>query len=225
MLTSASRRRRGGLCIQQTSSYIRLFIKSQDSHIFLFYLSDVLFFSLFIYFPLSGSPLDFFHTPPTTPSEAELTAMALSSAASSNKAQTPSPAGSSTTPSTTSPVADWTQKLAAPSEWAVISVDSITCSESNVSDAAARHGKAELSPGSPASPTPSKGSPAEQSWQERDSGLEPQAAAERAGEEMTLVLLSLMEHYRASLGLNPNTDVTTGAVGRSSIFTVFLKTL
>ncbi|XP_059212806.1 cytospin-A-like [Centropristis striata] len=29
---------------------------------------------------------------------------------------------------------------------------------------------------------------------------------------MTLVLLSLMEHYRASLGLTPNTDVTTGAV-------------
>ncbi|KAI3363679.1 hypothetical protein L3Q82_001304 [Scortum barcoo] len=158
------------------------------------------------------SPLDFFHTPPTTPSEAELTAMALSSAASSNKAQTPSPAESSTTPSTTSPVADWTQKLAAPSEWAVISVDSMTCSESNMSDAAARHGKEELSPSSPASLPPCRGSPAEQSWQERDSGLEPQAAEERAGEEMTLVLLSLMEHYRASLGLTPNTDVTTGAV-------------
>lgn len=183
-------------------------------------------FSLFcsptIDFPLLGSPLDFFHTPPTTPSEAELTAMALSSAASSNKAQTPSPAGS-TTPSTASPVADWTQQLSAPSEWAVISVDSVACSETNVSDASARHGKAASSPSSPASPPPSKGSPSEQSWQERDSGLEPQAAAERAGEEMTLVLLSLMEHYRASLGLSPNTDVTTGAVGRSSICTVFWK--
>ncbi|GAA6228907.1 cytospin-B-like [Lates japonicus] len=159
----------------------------------------------------TGSPLDFFHTPPTTPSEAELTAMALSSAASSNKAQTPSPAGSAT-PSTTSPVADWTQKLSAPSEWAVISVDSIVPSETNVSDAAARHGKAAISPGSPGSLPPSRGSPSEQSWQERDSGLEPQPAAERAGEEMTLVLLSLMEHYRAPLGLTPNTDVTTGAV-------------
>ncbi|XP_076612438.1 uncharacterized protein LOC143336269 isoform X2 [Chaetodon auriga] len=158
-----------------------------------------------------GSPLDFFHTPPTTPSEAELTAMALSSAASSNKAQTPSPAGS-TTPSNASPIADWTQQLSAPSEWAVISVDGVACSETNVSDAAARHGKAAGSPGSPASPPLSTGSPSEQSWQERDSGLEPQAAAERAGEEMTLVLLSLMEHYRASLGLSPNTDVTTGAV-------------
>nr|XP_046228515.1 cytospin-A-like [Scatophagus argus] len=153
----------------------------------------------------TGSPLDFFHTPPTTPSDAEL--MALSSAASSNKAQTPSPAGS-TTPSATSPVPDWTQKLSAPSEWAVISVDSIT-SETNVSDAVARHGKAA---GSPASPPPSRGSPSEESWQERDSGVEPQAAEEGAGEEMTMVLLSLMEHYGASLGLTPNADVTTGAV-------------
>lgn len=187
---------------------------------FLFYLSDVLLLPICftIYFPLLGSPLDFFHTAPTTPSEAELTAMALSSAASSSKAQTPSPAGS-TTPSTISPFTDWTQKLPAPTEWAVISIDSIT-SETNVSDVAVRHGKAA---GSPTSLPPSRGSPSEQSWLERDSGLEPQAAAERAGEEMTLVLLSLIEHYRASLGLTPNTDVTTGAVGRSSIFTVLFS--
>ncbi|XP_051265328.1 cytospin-B-like [Dicentrarchus labrax] len=159
----------------------------------------------------TGSPLDFFHTPPTTPSEAELTAMALSSAASSNKTQTPSPAGSAT-PCTTSPVPDWTQKLSTPSEWAVISVDRVTSSETNVSDAAARHRKEASTPGSPMSLPLSRESPSEQSWQERDSGLEPQAAAERAGEEMTLVLLSLMEHYRTSLGLSPNADVTTGAV-------------
>ncbi len=172
-----------------------------------------------IYSPCSGSPLDFFQTPASTPSEAELTAMALSSGASSNKAQTPSPAGS-TTPSATSPIADWTQKPPAPADWAVISVDSITSSETNVTNAAARHRRAASSPAS--LPT-SRGSPSEQSWQERDSGLEPQAAAERAGEEMTLVLLSLMEHYRASLGLSPNTDVTTGAVGRSSICTVMFS--
>ncbi|KAI9543886.1 hypothetical protein NQZ68_004934 [Dissostichus eleginoides] len=155
----------------------------------------------------TGSPLDFYQTPPTTPSEADLAAMALSSAASSSKAQTPSPAGS-TTPSTSSPLAEWTQKLSAPSEWAVISVDSIS-SQTNVSDAAVRqHGGAA---GSPTSLPPSRGSPSEHSWQERDSGVEPQAAAERS-EEMTLVLLSLMEHYRASMGLTPNTDVTTGAV-------------
>ncbi|XP_039981197.1 cytospin-A-like isoform X2 [Xiphias gladius] len=159
----------------------------------------------------NGSPLDFFHTPPTTPSEEEQTAMALPSAASSNTAQTPSPAGS-TTPSTTSPVAEWTEKLSAPSEWALISLDGIAASETNVSEAAARHERAAASPGSPASLPPSRASPSEQSWQERDSGLEPQAAAERAGEEMALVLLSLMEHYRASLALNPKTDVTTGAV-------------
>ncbi|KAK9531354.1 hypothetical protein VZT92_010783 [Zoarces viviparus] len=158
----------------------------------------------------TGSPLDFFHTPPTTPSEAELTAMALSSAASSSKAQTPSPTGT-TTPSISSPLADWTQKLSAPSEWAVISADGVP-SETNVSDAAVMHVKAAGGPGSLVLLPPSSGSSSEQSWQERDSGLEPQAAAERAGEEMTLVLLSLMEHYSASLGLTPSTDVTTGAV-------------
>ncbi|XP_029983845.1 cytospin-A-like isoform X2 [Sphaeramia orbicularis] len=149
----------------------------------------------------TGSPLDFFHTPPTTPSEAELNAMA--SASSSNEAS-PETAGC-TTPFTTSPIADWTHKVPAPTEWAVISVDSITSSETNVSDAAVGQTPA-------ASLPPSRGSPAEQSWQERDSGLEPQAATERAGEEMTLVLLSLMEHYQNSLGLTPNRDVTTGAV-------------
>lgn len=87
-----------------------------------------------------------------------------------------------------------------------------------MSDAAAgRLGKAAVSPGSPMSLPPSSGSPSEQSWQERDSGLGPQPAAERVGEEITLVLLSLMEHYRASVGLTPTTDVTTGAVGRPSV--------
>lgn len=91
----------------------------------------------------------------------------------------------------------------------MISVDS---SETRAcSNAAARHGEGA---GSPASLPPSRGSPSEESWQERDSGVEPQAAEERAGEEMTLVLLSLMEHYGASIGLTPHTDVTTGAVGK-----------
>ncbi|XP_041831291.1 cytospin-A-like [Melanotaenia boesemani] len=159
----------------------------------------------------TGSPLDFYHTPPTSPSEAELAAMALPSAAPSEKTQTPSPAGS-TTPSITSSIANWTQKVSTSSEWAVISVDSITSSETNVSNAAARQDKALVSVDSPASLPLSEGSPSEQSWQERDSGMEPQAAAERAGEEMTLVLVSLMEHYGAPLGLKPSTDITTGAV-------------
>ncbi|XP_007544385.1 cytospin-A-like [Poecilia formosa] len=149
----------------------------------------------------TGSPLDFYHTPPTSPSEAELAAMASPSAASTDKVQTSSPVASAP-PSTPSPAADWKQKLSAPSEWAVICVESI-----NSSDAAA--GQETDVP--IALPLPRE-SPSEHSWQERDSGMEPQAAAERAGEEMTLVLLSLMEHYRASLGLTPNTDITTGAV-------------
>lgn len=165
-----------------------------------------------VYSPSLGSPLDFYHTPPTSPSEAEVTAMASPSAASTDKVQTSSPVAS-TTPSTPSQAADWKQKLSAPSEWAVISVESI-----NSSDAAAGQEKDVPI----ALPLP-RGSPSEQSWQERDSGMELQAAAERPGEEMTLVLLSLMEHYRASLGLTPNTDITTGAVGMGLVF-LFLFT-
>ncbi|XP_028295469.1 cytospin-A-like [Gouania willdenowi] len=142
----------------------------------------------------AGSPLDFFHTPPTTPSQAELAAMA-----SADDPPPPSPADS-----TTSPITDWNQKLPAPSEWALISVNSVTSSEANTT--AASHRAAAVGLGSPASLPLS-----EQSWQERDSGLEPQAAADRVGEEMTLVLLSLMEHYRSSLNLSPHSDVATGA--------------
>ncbi|XP_061563088.1 cytospin-A-like [Cololabis saira] len=152
----------------------------------------------------TGSPLDFYHTPPTSPSEAELAAMALPAAASTDQAQTPSLLDSAT-PSA-SPAGDWTQKLSAPLEWAVISLDSITSTETNVSNAGARQDKAVFGLDSPA-PLPS-----EQSWQERDSGMEPQSAAERAGEEVTLVLLGLMERYRVSVGLTPGSDATKGAV-------------
>ncbi|KAK5616514.1 hypothetical protein CRENBAI_009402 [Crenichthys baileyi] len=159
----------------------------------------------------TGSPLDFYHTPPTSPSEAELIAMALPSAASTDKVQTSSPVVS-TTPSSPSPAADRKQKLSTPSEWAVISVESVNSLDTNSSDAAAGGEKVVNSSDVPIPLPLPQGSPSEHSWQERDSGMEPQAAAERAGGEMTLVLLSLMEHYRASLGLTPNTDITTGAV-------------
>lgn len=53
--------------------------------------------------------------------------------------------------------------------------------------------------------------PSLDSWQERDSGLEPQTAEERAGEQTPLGLLRLMERYRASVELSPHTDATTGA--------------
>lgn len=53
--------------------------------------------------------------------------------------------------------------------------------------------------------------PSPESWQERDSGLEPQAAEEGAVEQTPLGLLRLMERYRASVELSPHTDATTGA--------------
>lgn len=137
--------------------------------------------------------------------------MALSSAASSNKLQTPSP-HSSTSPSNL--LADWTQKLPTPSEWAVISVESITSSQTAAGDAATRCEKAAAST---APVLPSRGSLTEDSWHERDSGLGPQAMEEGAREEATLVLFSLMEHYRTSVGLSPNSDATTGAIGMSFI--------
>lgn len=151
----------------------------------------------------AGSPLDFFQTPPTTPTEAALNAMA--SRASSDSA-TPETAACTTPFTPTSPLSDWAHKLSTPSEWAVISVDSINSSHTSVRDGTT----AVLD--SPIQEPTSRGSPSEQSWQERDSGLEPQACAERASEEMTLVLLSLMEHYQGSLGLAPNPDLASGAV-------------
>ncbi|XP_055005669.1 cytospin-A-like isoform X2 [Boleophthalmus pectinirostris] len=152
----------------------------------------------------TGSPLDFFQTPPTTPSEAVLSAMMASSQASSDSDTSPQTAACTTPFTPTSPLQDWAHKLSSPSEWAVISVDSIANVSSDTT--------AVLSPDSPREEAPSSGSSSEQSWQERDSGLEPQAAVERANEEMSLVLLSLMEHYQSSMGLAPNTDLTSGAV-------------
>ncbi|XP_017267286.1 cytospin-A [Kryptolebias marmoratus] len=160
----------------------------------------------------TGSPLDFYHTPPTSPSEADLAVMALPSAASSADSTQTSSTVASVSPSSSSLVPGWTQKPSAPSEWAVISVDSAISSDANWSDAAVKQEKAAAGSDSPSSPPSSRGTPSEQSWQERNSGMEPLAVAERDGNEMTLVLLSLMEHYRAQLGLTPNTDITSGAV-------------
>lgn len=139
--------------------------------------------------------------------------MALPSAALTDKMQTSSPV-TNATPSSPSAAADWKPKLSAPSEWAVISVESINSAQTNSTDAAAGQQKFVDSSEVPIPLPLPRGSPSEQSWQERDSGMESQAATERAGEEMSLVLLSLMEHYRTSLGLTPNTDITTGAVGK-----------
>lgn len=90
-------------------------------------------------------------------------------------------------------------------------------------NAAARNETAAGCPGTSASVPLSRASPSEPHQHEREGAQDPQAAAERAGEEMTLVLLSLMEHYRASLGLPANTDIITGAVGRPSVIICFFK--
>ena len=63
------------------------------------------------------------------------------------------------------------------------------------------------------SPAPT---PLEQMWQERDSGLETPLRAEQVGQETSLVMQSLMEYYRASLGLSPGPDDSVGAVGRTT---------
>lgn len=153
-----------------------------------------------------GSPLDFFQTAPTTPSsEAALSALMASSRASSDSATTLGTAACTTPVTPSSPLLDWAHRLSPPSEWAVISEDSITSVSAGPGTTAA------LSLERPREEVIS-GSPSEQSWQERDSGLEPQGAVERASEEMTLVLLSLMEHYQSSLGLAHNADLTSGAV-------------
>lgn len=158
----------------------------------------------------AGSPLDFFQTAPTTPSEAVLSAKMASSRASSDSATTPETAACNIPFTPSSPLPDWAHRLSPPSEWAVISEDSITSTRINTSAGVVTTPVLDMN--CPREEPRSTGSPSEQSWQERDSGLEPQAAAERASEEMTLVLLSLMEHYQSSLGLAHNTDLTSGAV-------------
>nr|XP_057902073.1 cytospin-A-like [Doryrhamphus excisus] len=159
-----------------------------------------------------GSPLDLFQTPPSTPSEADLSALALS-IVSSRKPQTPS----LDMAATTSAVPDWTQKLSPPSEWAVISVDSVISPHTNISDEVTGHEddddeeEEEAAVGLPSltSVPASMPCPSEQSWQERDSGLEPQAAAERSSEELTLTLHGLVERYKTSMGVSPSTSMGT----------------
>lgn len=121
--------------------------------------------------------------------------MAMSTAAACSRIQTLSPA-CSITPLTPSPVAEWLQKQPPPAEWTLISPDSAAVSETK---AAAGVREAVGSP------------PSLESWEERDSGLEPQAAEERPGEQAPLGVLRLMERYRASVELSPHPGATTGA--------------
>ncbi|CAL8314813.1 unnamed protein product [Lota lota] len=163
----------------------------------------------------TGSPLDFFHTPPSSPSEdAQLTALAsASSSVFTNKMQTPcSPCPPAPTPS------NCPRQQLIHGEWALISMESQRSPEMSLSpekkeeeEEGAKHcatvGALSLAP-----MPPSWSSPAEQCWQERDSGLECPLGAEQVGQETSLVMRSLMEYYRASLGLNPGPDDAVGAV-------------
>lgn len=180
------------MCLQKSALH-HLWAKTLKSH------------ATSCFFDILGSPLDFFHTPATTPSQPETIAMALSTAAASSRIQTPT---CTIAPLTLSPVAEWIQNRAAPAEWALINMDSVAGSEVM---AAVRCREAA---GSPASLPPPGGWPSEESWQERDSGLEPQAAGERAKEDTSLGLLRLMERYSASVELNRRTDATAGAAGK-----------
>lgn len=147
--------------------------------------------SHFLFFwDILGSPLDFFHTPATTPSQPETIAMALSTAAASSRLQTLPPACSILPLTHPPPVAEWMQKRPAPAGWALMSLDRVGGPRTKAGGSSA---------GVPASPSG-------ESWQERDSGLEPQAAEEGAGEEAAAA---------ADLGVetSPRPDASTGAAG------------
>eukprot|EP00063_Salmo_salar_P025569 XP_014000404.1 PREDICTED: cytospin-A-like isoform X3 [Salmo salar] len=174
----------------------------------------------------TGSHLDLFHTPPSSPSDSDLAAALALAPAAAQLLQQGTPSSGATggivcqggaSPSTNS---NWSHTLSVPPEWAVISLESgastqgtgvemdrgrrtVRCSSS--------HNNHSSSPVSQGQGPPSDRSPLKQSLQDRDSGLEPQAGPERAREEMALALLNLLEHHRSTLGLSPGLDAPAGA--------------
>ncbi|KAK0156481.1 Cytospin-A [Merluccius polli] len=163
----------------------------------------------------TGSHLDFFHTPPTSPSEdAHLAALA---SASSSVFTNKMPTTCSPCPPVLSP-SNCPRQPAVHGEWALISMESQRPLEMSPShekeEEAGSKAKQCGTVGtlSPAPLPPAWSFPTVHSWQERDSGLESQLGAEQVGQETSLVMLSLMEYYRASLGLSPGPDDAAGAV-------------
>ncbi|XP_046878053.1 cytospin-A-like [Hypomesus transpacificus] len=167
----------------------------------------------------TGSHLDLFHTPPSSPSDSDLVAMALSQGLRGT--QSPGAANQTASSSNTT-ITDWSHTLSVPPEWALIGLDSSSSPEDTGIEAGSR-GRAVGRTSSPTGPAPpgqratSRSSPlgscpSEHSWLERDSGLGCQAGLDRPGEEMVLALLNLLEHHRASLGLHPGKDATAGAI-------------
>ncbi|XP_038818392.1 cytospin-A-like isoform X4 [Salvelinus namaycush] len=161
------------------------------------------------------SHLDLFQTPPSSLSDSDL------APAAAQLLQQGTPSSGATRgivcQGGASPISKWRHTLSVPPECAVISVESsvspqgtgiemeggrqtVRCSNSHTS-----------SPVSPGQQPQFEGSPLEHSWQERDSGMEPHARPERAGEEMALALFSLLEHHRSALELSPGLDAPAGA--------------
>nr|XP_029487583.1 uncharacterized protein LOC115107936 isoform X5 [Oncorhynchus nerka] len=174
----------------------------------------------------TGSHLDLFHTPPSSPSDSDLAAALALAPAAAQLLQQGTPSSGATggivcqggaSPSTNS---NWSHTLSVPPEWAVISLESGASTqgtgvemdgERRPGRCSSSHNNHSSSPVSPAHESPSDRSPLEQCWQDRDSGLEPQAGPERAREEMALALLNLLEHHRSTLGLSPGLDAPAGA--------------
>ncbi|XP_020352392.1 cytospin-A isoform X3 [Oncorhynchus kisutch] len=174
----------------------------------------------------TGSHLDLFHTPPSSPSDSDLAAALALAPAAAQLLQQGTPSSGATggivcqggaSPSTNS---NWSHTLSVPPEWAVISLESGASTqgtgvemdgERRPGRCSSSHNNHSSSPVSPAQESPSDRSPLEQSWQDRDSGLEPQAGPERVREEMALALLNLLEHHRSTLGLSPGLDAPAGA--------------
>ncbi|XP_061668416.1 cytospin-A-like [Syngnathoides biaculeatus] len=160
----------------------------------------------------AGSPFDFFQTH-LMPSEADLTSMTIASKSSSRRLQTPSlEIATHDSCGTTYAITDWVQGLSPPSEWAILSIDR-SIKSPNLSGEVAGHDEAPaVSLRSLTSLNSSRVWPLEESWQESDSGLEPQVAAESSGEKLSQALLCLMDRHSTLMGLTLDTDTTVEAV-------------
>ncbi|KAJ8009365.1 hypothetical protein DPEC_G00088130 [Dallia pectoralis] len=163
---------------------------------------------------LTGSRLDMFHTPPSSPSDLDLAVAHLLQQETSS----PGSARGVACHNGASAITKWSHTLSVPPEWAVISLDSSTSPQGAGMDMDEGRRRMERrssshngSPVSPCQGLPTEGSPLGQSWQERDSGLEPQGKPVWSGDELALVLTSLLEHHRSGLVLTPGLDPSARA--------------
>ncbi|CAB1339928.1 unnamed protein product, partial [Coregonus sp. 'balchen'] len=164
------------------------------------------------------SHLDLFQTPPSSPSDSDL-APAVSQLLQQGTLSSGATRGI-VCQGGASPISNWSHTLSVPPEWAVISVESSASppgtgiemeGSRRTVQRSSSHKSHNSSPVSPGQGPQFEGSSLEHSWQERDSGMEPHAAPERAGEEMALALFSLLEHHRSAVGLSPGLNAPAGA--------------